>query len=124
MEVKCITEVPQDKFTEFNVTVGLIYEVKENYDCVDDFYIKDDTGNFNYYEKQFFEVYKTCKYSKESPQPKNMPYPRISYNSECGFNLVINEGYVTDYRDYDNLGKEIKPKGNCLKCKKEITLKN
>jgi hypothetical protein len=26
-----------------------------------------------------------CKYQKDKPQPKTLPYPRATFTSECGF---------------------------------------
>ena len=61
-----------------------------------------------------------CKYQKDQPQPKTLPYPRVSFTSECGFNLMLKEGYNMDWRDCENYGKPVYPKGKCMKCKNEI----
>ena len=61
-----------------------------------------------------------CKYKREIPQPKSMPYPRVTFVSECGFNLMLTEGYSMDWRKYETYGKPVNPKGNCMKCKEEI----
>jgi len=61
-----------------------------------------------------------CKYKREIPQPKSLPYPRATLISECGFNLMLTEGYSMDWRNHNTYGKPINPKGKCMKCKEEI----
>lgn len=61
-----------------------------------------------------------CKYQKSKPQPKNIPYPRVQFESECGFKLVLTEGYDQDWTKHKTYGEPIIPKGNCLKCQSEI----
>lgn len=60
-----------------------------------------------------------CKYQKSKPQPKNIPYPRVQFESECGLKLVLNEGYNTDWTKH-HYGHPVNPKGKCMKCQSEI----
>ena len=61
-----------------------------------------------------------CKYKKSKPQPKNIPYPRVQFESECGFKLVLTEGYDQDWHNHKKYGQPLLPKGKCLKCQSEI----
>jgi hypothetical protein len=61
-----------------------------------------------------------CKYQKDIPQPKNLPYPRASFTGECGFKLVLIEGYDMDWKNNKTYGKPIFPKGKCMKCNTDI----
>lgn len=61
-----------------------------------------------------------CKYQKDIPQSKTLPYPRANFTSECGFQLTLLEGYSMDWRNYDTYGKPVTPKGKCMKCKEDI----
>jgi len=63
-----------------------------------------------------------CKYKKDIPQPKTLPYPRATFTSECGFKLMLTEGYSMDWRNYDTYGKPINPQGKCMKCKEDIEM--
>ena len=63
-----------------------------------------------------------CKYFKSNPQPENIPYPRVQFESECGFKLTLTQGYNDNWKDYDNFGKPINPSGKCIKCKSEIEI--
>jgi hypothetical protein len=63
-----------------------------------------------------------CKYKKDKPQPKTLPYPRVTFTSECGFKLMLNEGYGMDWRNHENYGHPVYPKGKCMKCKEEIEM--
>ena len=60
-----------------------------------------------------------CKYHKSKPQPESIPYPRVQFESECGFKLVLTDGYDQDWTK-QTYGEPIIPKGNCLKCQSEI----
>lgn len=61
-----------------------------------------------------------CKYQKSKPQPENIPYPRVQFESECGFKLVLNEGYDKDWTKHQTYGHPVNPKGKCMKCQSEI----
>jgi len=63
---------------------------------------------------------KMCKYTKDIPQSKTLPYPRVTFTSECGVNLTLVVGYNMDWRDYANYRKPVNPKGKCMKCKSDI----
>ena len=39
-----------------DVIIGNVYEQLEGYDDFDDYYIKDESGKYRYYDKWFFEV--------------------------------------------------------------------
>ena len=56
--LKCIMAVPRTTHVVTDVTVGKVYEQNEGYEDCDDYYLKDDTGKYRYYEKCFFEVVK------------------------------------------------------------------
>lgn len=59
-----------------------------------------------------------CKYVLDEIEA---PYPRVSYISECGFQLVMMEGY--EYNEFSGRTSKFKiPSGKCLKCKKEIVV--
>ena len=53
-KLKCIKEIP-DEFIIRNVTVGEIYEQDDDYDDINDYYLKDDTGNKYFYAKEYFK---------------------------------------------------------------------
>jgi hypothetical protein len=65
-----------------------------------------------------------CKYKKDKPQPKNLPYPRVTFTSECGFNLMLSEGYNMDWRNNGTYRTQKIPKGKCMKCGCEIEVTN
>lgn len=65
-----------------------------------------------------------CNYKKSNPQPKNMPNDRTKFESECGFILVLKQGYDMNWQDYTNYRKPITPSGNCMKCNNEINFLN
>ena len=48
--------VPRTTHVVTDVTLGKIYEQYPDYDDCDDYYVKDNTGNYRYYDKWFFEV--------------------------------------------------------------------
>lgn len=54
---------------------------------------------------------------------KKAPYPRVSYDCECGFFYVQCEGYLYDV-DGGRTNRLNLPSGNCMCCKKEIDTKN
>ena len=66
-----------------------------------------------------------CEYVIEED---GAPYPRVKYNSECGFQLVVLEGYEFDSsktssgnESFSYRTKRVNfPSGNCGKCKNEI----
>ena len=67
-----------------------------------------------------------CKYVKDDNQ--DAPYPRVSHTSECGFRLVLLEGYEFDSRKdcggsgfSERSNRIAKPTGKCMKCKEAIT---
>jgi len=59
---------------------------------------------------------------------KELPYPRLAYESNCGFQLAIVEGYEfdnhknsNDTQTFSTRTKRIaKPKGKCMKCGESI----
>jgi hypothetical protein len=55
-KLKCIMAVPRTTHVVTDVTIGEIYEQYPDYDDCDDYYVKDNTGNYRYYDKWFFEV--------------------------------------------------------------------
>lgn len=57
-----------------------------------------------------------CKYQKSL---QDLPYPRVQFESECGFKLVLAEGYNQDWKSKD-YGKIKIPQGKCLKCQSLI----
>jgi len=65
--------------------------------------------------------------SKDALQP---PYPRLAYESECGFQLAVMEGYEFDTHKNSNATQTFstrsnriaEPKGNCMKCGESITV--
>jgi hypothetical protein len=61
-----------------------------------------------------------CNYKKSNPQPENIPYDRTQFESECGFILVLKEGYNMNWQDYTKYRKPITPIGKCMKCSNEI----
>ena len=63
----------------------------------------------------------TCNYKKSELQPENIPYPRVQFESECGFKLVLTDGYDMNWKDHEKYGTPILPRGKCMKCNKEIT---
>lgn len=63
-----------------------------------------------------------CKYQKSKPQPESIPYPRVQFESECGFKLVLIEGYDQDWTKHKTYGEPIIPKGRCMKCNTEIEI--
>lgn len=48
--------VPKETHVITDVIVGNVYEQFEGYDDCDDYYIKDESGKYRYYDKWFFEV--------------------------------------------------------------------
>lgn len=56
--LKCIVEVPEERYTVTDVTVGKTYYQDDNYPDIDDYYITDDSGQKRYYEKCFFKEVK------------------------------------------------------------------
>ena len=63
-----------------------------------------------------------CKYTLN--EKNKAPFPRVRYLSECGFDLVLMEGYKHDI-DGGRTSDLISPSGSCMKCKGEIEcLKN
>jgi hypothetical protein len=62
-----------------------------------------------------------CNYKKSEHQPKNIPYPRVQFESECGFKLVLIEGYDMNWQDHNKYANLILPSGKCMKCNNEIT---
>jgi len=63
-----------------------------------------------------------CNYKKESPQPKTIPYPRATFVAECGFYLMLKEGYSLDWRNNKTYKKPLYPKGKCMKCNQVIEI--
>ena len=69
-----------------------------------------------------------CTYTIEN---NATPYPRVKYNSSCGFQLAMMEGYEFDnYKDSGGVqGFSVRssrinfPSGNCMKCKEAIVNK-
>lgn len=61
-----------------------------------------------------------CNYKKSEPQPEKMLYPRVQFESECGFKLILIEGYDMDWRDHSKYGNPILPIGKCMKCNSDI----
>jgi hypothetical protein len=57
-KLKCIIEVPEEKYTVTDVTVGKTYEQDNDYPDIDDYCIIDDTGQKRYYDKCFFKEIK------------------------------------------------------------------
>jgi len=57
-----------------------------------------------------------CKYKLANTE---LPFPRVGYISDCGFQLVELEGYKRDL-DYGITNELSLPKGNCMKCGKTI----
>jgi hypothetical protein len=64
-----------------------------------------------------------CNYKKSNPQPKNIPNPRVQFESECGFKLVLNEGFNMNWQDYKKYRNPILPSGKCMKCNNDINFK-
>lgn len=54
--LKCIKEVSKETHVVTDVIIGNVYEQFEGYDDSDDYYIKDESGKYRYYDKWFFEV--------------------------------------------------------------------
>lgn len=50
--LKCILSVPKEKYTVANVIVGNIYEQIEGYDDSNDYFLKDESGRYIYYDKK------------------------------------------------------------------------
>tara|TARA_R110000851_G_scaffold326621_1_gene495479 strand:+ start:40 stop:249 length:210 start_codon:yes stop_codon:yes gene_type:complete len=66
-----------------------------------------------------------CKYTVEKDA---VPYPRIKYNSECGYQLMLIEGYKCESTKDSGGGSFLiranelnLPSGKCRKCGVEIT---
>jgi len=59
-QLKCIKQIEEKKFVANHITVGKIYEQEDNYNDCDDYYILDNSGIKQYYEKHFFEEIKQC----------------------------------------------------------------
>ena len=56
IKLKCIKEVPSSKYVASDVIVGNVYPQFEGYNDSDDYYIKDESGRYRYYDKSFFEI--------------------------------------------------------------------
>jgi len=63
------------------------------------------------------EKNRTCSY--RMIKDSGIPFPRVLYKSDCGYELCIIEGYERD-KDYGITDKLALPSGECRKCKKEI----
>ena len=50
---------------------------------------------------------------------KKLPYPRVLWICDCGYQLAIMGGYNPNWRS-DDYGKIVLPTGICTKCGKPI----
>jgi len=58
-----------------------------------------------------------CKYIEVK---NGAPHPRTRWSSECGFDLVLMQGYTPNFGKQEEYDKKILPAGGCMKCKAEI----
>jgi hypothetical protein len=63
---------------------------------------------------------KMCNYKISEPQPENIPYENVLFESECGLKVFLKEGRSLDWRDTNKLGQVKLPSGKCMKCNGEI----